>query len=99
MKSLDLIFVFTIIGLTSANAMSIKRSENNVEKVEDAAYRVNYDVYPVRHKSFAKCHSTVIFRETIKQPSCAKSSEMCVKFIINFNRRHNVVGNNFGNFK
>lgn len=50
MTSLEIIFILVIFSLANVNAMSIKRSENdNLEKVDESAYRVNYDVYPVRY--------------------------------------------------
>ena len=52
MINLDLILILVLIGLTNANAMSIKRSENS-EKIDESDYRVNYDVYPVRGKKMS----------------------------------------------
>lgn len=50
-------WIILLVGVTtSANAMSLKRSEkseNNLEKVDNTEYpiKVNYDVYPVRRQS------------------------------------------------
>lgn len=52
MTSVEIYAVLLLIGLANVNAMSIKRSErvpNNLdENVDESAYKVNYDVYPVR---------------------------------------------------
>lgn len=50
MTSVDFFVLLILLGFANAShAMSIKRSEKaNVESVDESAYKVNYDVYPVR---------------------------------------------------
>ena len=52
MTGAELYVVLLLIGLANVHAMSIKGSErspnNNLENVDESAYKVNYDVYPVR---------------------------------------------------
>jgi hypothetical protein len=52
MVNVEFLTVLLLLGLSNVHAMSIKRSaersEDNLEKVDESAYKVNYDVYPVR---------------------------------------------------
>lgn len=51
MTSVEFYAILLLIGLANVHAMSIKRSErspSNLENVDESAYKVNYDVYPVR---------------------------------------------------
>lgn len=52
MTGAELYVLLLLIGLANVHAMSIKGNErspnNNLENVDESAYKVNYDVYPVR---------------------------------------------------
>jgi hypothetical protein len=52
---MDFFVLLILLGFANAHAMSIKRSEKaNVESVDESAYKVNYDVYPVRWENVSK---------------------------------------------
>lgn len=79
MTTLELILVLATIALSNVDAMSIKRSDTSLEKVDESAFRVNYDVYPVRYGS-AERHSAVSSTQTIIL-WCLRSFLICVKFV------------------
>lgn len=78
-SGVEIFVIFLLIGLANVNGMIIKRSErqNNLENLDESAYKVNYDVYPVSQKC-----GEILLLKVILSDKCEKhKSWKSLKFL------------------